>query len=505
MTSSLEFVFTAARGPGADGVAVGEVQLVGMTGAPSRWRRRTRSGSRWRARVRSRPSTATARRVVRRRLRRQRKSTLVLTLRRPPSSAATALHAEGRAEARRRLVVGHLDRRRRHADGVRRGGGYAARPEAPFGGFYLIAPPPAPAPPSPPLSPPPSPPSPPAPPTRRGARRRQVRLRLHGRPQRRAGRGREHGGARRFRSRSEAVRRRGRRGRRRVGDQPGGTSNMNEEADNLVDGKTWTKWVDVDIGAEGRRKRRTACARSSCSSSRRRRASRLRALHCQGTSSSTSVLDLRPSSAASARSRRSPSGASTRRAARGVVRHHLRRQPPSPPSPPPLSSPPPPPSLRRRRRRTRRANAAAPAAVAAADAGRDPGRVRLHAGARQERGRPPALGGCALRRRRAAPRRVDAANGGTQRSLQNAGKAIDGNVDTKCTTTASYPTATPSCCSPSPYSRLAPRIPNERRAEARPDRLDGVGRRPTGERVPLRMVSGDRVDGVIVHVPWSAR
>ena len=128
--------------------------------------------------------------------------------------------------------------------------------EAPFGGFYLVAPPPAPpaapvaAAPSPPPSPP-SPPAPPTPPPAPPAADKYVFAFTGGRNV--APGASENTAAPGAFSLSEVKL------YDAAGDEvavasvtnPGGANNINEEADNLVDGKTWTKWVDVAIGAEG--------------------------------------------------------------------------------------------------------------------------------------------------------------------------------------------------------------------------------------------------------------
>ena len=193
-------------------------------------------------------------------------------------------------------------------------------------------------------------------------------------------------------------------------------------------------------------------------------------------------------------------------AARGVVRHHLRRPAAEPAvaaaalvaaaaaEPGAVAA-----AVRAGR------DAAAPAAVAAADAGR----IQVEFDFTLARGKyedglqlsEVVLYGVDGQRLAV----VDAANpGGTQRSLQNAGKAIDGNTDTKWYDYGFVANG---------YSKLLLTLASYGQLGAYEfttandvPKRDPIGWtvsivRPTGERVPLHVVSGDRVDGVIVHVP----
>ena len=181
-------------------------------------------------------------------------------------------------------------------------------------------------------------------------------------------------------------------------------------------------------------------------------------------------------------------------------------QPPSPPSPPPLSSPPPPPSP---------GPSPPPYAPGEMPPHPPPSPPRMPGGIQVEFDFTLARGkyedGLQLSEvvlygvdgQRLAV--IDAANpGGTQRSLQNAGKAIDGNTDTKWYDYGFVANG---------YSKLLLTLASYGQLGAYEfttandvPKRDPIGWtvsivRPTGERVPLHVVSGDRVDGVIVHVP----
>ena len=179
MTSSLEFVFTAARGPGADGVAVGEVKLVGMDGrtlkvaAASNPLGIQMAGE---GAIKAVDGDRSSKWFDAAFGANGGKSTLVLTLETPAVVGGYELFTP--KDVPKRDVVS-WSVTSIAADGTRTAydevSGYAPPlgRKAPFGGFYLVAPPPAPpaAPPSPPLPSPP--PSPPRRPRRRRRRRRR--------------------------------------------------------------------------------------------------------------------------------------------------------------------------------------------------------------------------------------------------------------------------------------------------------------------------------------------